>query len=218
MFCFYSHSPCFFKFFVLEKSLNFTGKLDLVMSGLASVALPKQTSHRERGGSSPMEPSSSETPSGSAKLHTPLCCACRHSNGRRKPLENQLPGLLLLGSDQGRTQVKKKICKCRKEATEGAGSITATPCATGSLSETVKKGWKWGKKLKPLQNCGRSTESNTWGRAAFSMIALFFRVLVLPIIHVQHRGLGTQQHSVAEVFFFRYRGTLSQLEASVGAE
>lgn len=30
----------FFQVFVLEKSLNFTGKLDLVMSGLASAALP----------------------------------------------------------------------------------------------------------------------------------------------------------------------------------
>lgn len=56
LFCFHSPSPCFFKFFVVEKSLNFTGKLDPVMSGLASAALPRQTSHRARGGSSPMEP------------------------------------------------------------------------------------------------------------------------------------------------------------------
>lgn len=52
------------------------------MSGLASAALPKQTSHCERGGSSPMEASSSETPSKQlckAALSPALCLqALRH--------------------------------------------------------------------------------------------------------------------------------------------
>lgn len=78
---------CFFKFFVLEKSLNFTGKLDLVMSGLASAALPQQTSHCERGGSSPMEPSSSETLSGSASLTPPCAVPAGTETATASPLK-----------------------------------------------------------------------------------------------------------------------------------
>jgi len=132
-YCFHSHSPCFFKFFVLEKSLNFAGNLDLVMSGLASTALPKQTSHCERGGSSPMEPSPLGTRSGSAS-RTLLCAApAGIETATGIPLKI-IPWSALVAIASGRIQREGKM-ENRKEAAEGAASATAASCAILSLGQ-----------------------------------------------------------------------------------
>lgn len=67
--------------------------------------------------------------------------------------------------------------------TEGACSVTTAPYATGNLRGTVKKGWRWGKKLKSQQGCGGTTHTNLGKRNIFRT-ALFGRVLVLPIVYV----------------------------------
>jgi len=128
------------------------------MSGLASAALAKQTSHRERGGSSPMEPSSSETLSGSASHPLPCAVPAGIETATGSPLK--INHLVCSCCDQIGEDTRKKTCKYGKETTEGAGSATTTPCATGILSGTVKKDCRWGKKLKPLQSCGSTRESD----------------------------------------------------------
>lgn len=144
-FFFYSHFPCFVKFFVLEKSLNFTGKLDLVMSGLASAALPKQTSHRERGGSSPMEPSSPETLSGSASHTLPCTVPAGIETATGKPLKtiSAIRPWVCSCSDQIRENTRKKNPGNMGRRLWRRLVLPLLPnLPQGACPETVKKGWR----------------------------------------------------------------------------
>lgn len=184
------------------------------MSGLASAALPKQTSHRETGGSSPMEPSSSEMPSGSASRTLPCAVPAGIETATGSPLKINL---LVCSRDQIREETGKKNLEIWERG-YGGGWFCHCYTTCHRESETVKKGWRWGKKLKPLQYCGSTTESSTWGSTAFSGLPCSAKCLFCPsfmcsIVVSAHSSTVLQKWG-----FFRYRGILSQLEATVGEE
>lgn len=94
-------------------------------------------------------------------------------------------------------------------------------CYTMCHRESVrdcKEGLEEGKEAETSARLWQYHRKQYLGKHNVFRTALVCRALVLPIIHARHRGLGTQQHGVAKVGFFRYRGILSRLEATVGAE